>query len=124
MDLHFDFVTDEPGRHGVTHFLNPDRTGRTDPAMHLIIFAQACGRQRLHRRQLLRQFVLAATIGSVQHRDQEHFIRRFGLEIATATQQQMLPQSPLQMPIARLDIPVLIGTTNANCFGDHSVMLT
>src|SRR6266446_966296 len=35
----------------------------------------------------------------------------------------MLPQSPLQMPVARLDIPVLIGTPDANRLGDHSVML-
>ena len=49
-------------------------------------------------------------------------ISRFTGKVPMSAQQQMLLQPPLQMPVVRLDIAVLIGTIHMDRPGRQSVM--
>ena len=121
--FHFELLAYQSRRHRVAHLLHPNRAGPADRASHLVIFAQPGRRQRLHHGQLRSQLLPPPVIAALQHLLQKLSIGRFRFEIPAAAQQQTLPHPPLQMPVARFHVAVLVGTVDANGPRDQPKML-
>ena len=123
MHLDLDLVPDQPRRHRIAHLLDPDGAARADPAIHLVVVAEPRGRQQLHRRQLLAQAHRPPVIGPLQHAVQKGVVVGLDAEVAAPAQEQVLFKLALQMPVARLDIPILVGTPDPDRLGGHAVVL-
>ncbi len=109
VDPGLDPLADQPAGHRVGVPLDVDRAAAVHPHPQPLARLQPPGRQRPQQGQLLRQPSPPAGVEPLEQPPQERLVGRAAGEVAAAPQHQGLIESPLELPVALLDVPVLVG---------------
>lgn len=103
-----DLLTDETARHRIGVPLDVDRAAGVHPHRPPLARLQAPRRQRSQLGQFLRQALLPGGIELREELTQKRLVGPAAVEVPAAAQQQRLFQSPLELAVALLDIPILV----------------
>jgi len=104
-----DPLADQPAGHGVGVALDVDRTAAVHPHPQPLARLQPPGGQRPQQRQFLGQPPLPVGVELPEQLPQERLVGGSAREVAAAPQHQGLVQGPLELPVALLDVAVLMG---------------
>jgi hypothetical protein len=102
-------LADQTARHRVDIVLDMDGAARVYTHRPTLARLQTPSRQRPQQGQLLGQTLLPARVALPEQSAQELLIRRSAVEVPAATQQQRLFQRSLELVMALLCVPVLVG---------------
>jgi hypothetical protein len=115
-------LPDQTARHRVDVVLDMDRAAPVHAHRPTLARLQTTRRQRTQQRQLLDQTLLPVAVELLEQMPQERLVGRPALEVTAATQQQRLLQRPLELPMALLSVPVLVGLARLNRLTTQTVV--
>lgn len=103
-----DPFADQPAGHRIGVAGDVDGAARIHSHMNALTCVHTLARQRPQHGQLFRQPRLPASVPLGQHLPHKRFVRHPTVEVTAAAQQQRLIQRPLELPMALLDVAVLV----------------
>jgi hypothetical protein len=115
-------LPDQAARHRIHVVLHMNRAATVHTHRPPLARFQTPARQRTQLRQLLGQTLLSARVELLEQPAQERLILRPAGEVPAATQQQRLLQRPLELPMALLAVPVLVGLARLDRLAPQTVV--
>jgi hypothetical protein len=115
-------LADQPARHRVGVAPDVNRAARVHPQHQPTARLQPAVRQRTQQRQLLLQPPPPAGVELLEQPTQERLVLAAAGEVAAAPQQEGLVQRPLELPVALLHVPVLVGVRRLDRLAGEAVV--
>ena len=122
MQPHRDLAANQGGRHRVDHLPHLDRAGAPHPHRQQLVVGKAKSGQWCQPFELLLVAPLTRGIDGTEHLREQLAVFSRLVEIAAATQDQLLLQPPFHMAVRCLDDPVLMGHPAVVATGAQAVV--
>jgi hypothetical protein len=115
-------LPDQARRHRVHVVLHVNRAASVHPHCPPLARFQSASGQPTQQRQLLSQTLLSARVELLEQPTQERLVLRPAGKVPAAAQQQRLLQRPLELPVALLTVPVLVGLARLDRLAPQTVV--